>query len=343
MITKRPTLPYVSVVLSFYNEECVLPELLRRLRAVFREEIARESVRGYELIFVDDASTDNSAAVLNEEYRIHDDVVIVTMSRNFGVSECVLAGMEQAKGELVVYMDADLQDPPEVIPRLLDAWHADPEVEVVYTTRRSRAGEHPLKLLITKWGYRLINSISSIALPVDSGDFKLLSRRVVDELLHLGEVKPYLRALVSWVGFKQIPVYYDREPRLDGAAKTKCPVLSRKVIWGYFDRALISFSDAPLKLCLFLGFSVSFMALLYILVVLVQKVLGWYVPGWPALMAAILLIGGVQLLMIGFIGLYINIIYLESRRRPRYIINRVDAKDNRAKPTDHGRRRRDIA
>lgn len=343
MITKRSALPFVSVVLSFYNEECVLSELLRRLRAVFHEEIARQSVRGYELIFVDDASTDNSAAVLTEEYRTHDDVVIVTMSRNFGVSECVLAGMEQAKGDLVVYMDADLQDPPEVIPRLLDAWHADPEVEVVYTTRRSRAGEHPLKLLITKWGYRLINSISSIALPVDSGDFKLLSRRVVDELLHFGEVKPYLRALVSWVGFKQVPVYYDREARLDGAANTKCPVLSRKVIWGYFDRALISFSDAPLKLCLLLGFSVSFMALLYIFVVLVQKIMGWYVPGWPALMAAILLLGGVQLLMVGFIGLYINIIYLESRRRPRYIINRIDAKDNRAMPTIEGCRRRDTA
>lgn len=329
MTKTRTELPFVSVVLSFFNEEPVLPELLRRLRTVLGYECGREAVSGYELVFVDDASTDGSAALLTREFEQHGDIVLVSMSRNFGVSECVLAGMAQAKGDLVVYMDADLQDPPEVIPRMLDAWAADPEAEVVYTTRRSRAGEHPLKMFITKWGYRFVNSISDIHLPPDSGDFKLLSRRVVDQLLQLGEVKPYLRGMVSWLGFKQVRIYYDRDPRFDGADNTKCPVLSRKVLWGYLDKAFISFSDAPLKACLLLGFSVSTIALLYILIVLFQKIMGWHVPGWPAIMAAILFLGGVQLLMMGFIGLYLNIVFLESKRRPRYIISSVLAKDDR--------------
>lgn len=330
--TLREKSPFVSVILSFYNEESVLSELLLRLRAVFSEQEQKGLASGHEFVFVNDASTDGSAACLEREIEQHSDVVLVNMSRNFGVSECVLAGMAQARGDAVVYMDADLQDPPEVIPSLLEAWHADPDVDVVYTTRRSRAGEHPVKMFITKWGYRLINKTSSIHLPVDSGDFKLLSRRVVDELLRLGEVQPYLRGLVSWVGFKQTQVFYDRDPRLDGADNTKCPVLSRKVIWGYFDRALISFSDAPLKACLLLGFLVSGCALLYLFVVLFQKLMGWYEPGWPALMAALLLLGGIQLLMLGFLGLYINIIFLESKRRPRYIVKNVLGRDGRTPP-----------
>jgi len=312
----------ISVVLSFYNEQAVLPELLQRLREVFASLIASNIVASYELIFVNDSSTDESEKYLRSELK-GGDIVIINMSRNFGVSECVMAGMAHASGDAVIYMDSDLQDPPEVIPQLVNAWRADAEAEVVYTTRTRREGEHWLKMLITKIGYRFINAISEIELQIDSGDFKLLSRRAVDNLLQLKEDKPYMRGLVSWIGFKQIQVFYERSERFDGRENTKMNVLSRKVIYYWLDRALISFSDAPLKLMLFLGFGLSMASFFYILVVLTQKVLGLSVPGWAAIMSAVLFLGGVQIMMLGFIGLYISAIFREAKRRPRYIIKEV--------------------
>lgn len=324
--------PMISIVLSFYNEESVIQELIRRLRKILKAEQEKGVIRGYELIFVNDNSTDLSEKLLVEECKKENDIIIINMSRNFGVSECVLAGMSYAKGNAVVYMDADLQDPPELIPTLIEQWKKNHDVEIVYTTRLSRAGEHPLKMLLTKWGYRFINSVSEIALPVDSGDFKLLSRRAVNEILKLREKKPYMRGLVNWIGFKQVQVFYHRENRYDGRENTKFPVLSRRVIYGYLDRALISFSDAPLKASLFVGFGVSFISLMYIFVVIFQKIMGWYEPGWPALMAAILFIGGIQLVVLGFLGLYINTIFLETKQRPNYIIKNIIAPDERNQP-----------
>lgn len=312
----------ISVVLSFFNEETVLPELIQRLRTTFASLIDAGKISHYELIFVNDHSTDGSEAYLRT--LLHEgDIVLVNMTRNFGVSECVMAGLAQAQGDAVVYMDADLQDPPELIPALVERWQADSDVGVVYTTRTRRKGEHPLKMLITKWGYRLINAISDVQLPVDSGDFKLLSRRVVDHLLQLTEDKPYLRGLVSWIGYKQVQVYYERDERFDGRQNTKMPVLSRKVLYYWLDRALISFSDTPLKLILLLGFVLSGVSLSYIFVIIVQKIMGWYVPGWPAIMSAILLMGGIQMVMLGFVGLYVGAIFRETKQRPQYLIKEV--------------------
>lgn len=321
--------PLVSVVLSFYNEAAILDLLLERLRNVLRGERAKGNIRDYELIFINDNSTDSSLDILIREFKAGNDLVILNMSNNFGVSECVLAGMSYSKGDAVVYMDADLQDPPELLPELIARWREDPEVEVVYTTRLSRAGEHPLKLFITKWGYRFINAVSQIELPVDSGDFKLLSRRVVNELVQLQEKNPFVRGLVSWIGFKQKQVFYHREERADGRDQTKRSAMSMKVINYWLDTALISFSDAPLKAMLFLGFVISLTSLAYIFVVLFQKLMGWYEPGWPALMAAILLLGGMQLLTLGVLGLYINTIFMNTRGRPNYIVKDVIAPDER--------------
>jgi dolichol-phosphate mannosyltransferase len=312
----------ISVILSFYNEQSVLPELLQRLRTVFAPLIADNCVSSYELIFVNDNSTDGSEKYLRSELE-NGDIVIINMSRNFGVSECVIAGMAYASGDAVIYMDADLQDPPEVIPQLIKTWQSDLQTEVVYTTRTRREGEHWLKMLITKIGYRFINTISEIELPVDSGDFKLLSRRVVVYLLQMKEDKPYIRGLVSWIGFKQTQVYYERLERFDGRKNTKMPVLSMRVLYYWLDRALISFSDAPLKLMLFLGIVISSMSFLYINVVLVQKILGFAVPGWAALMSAVLFLSGMQIMMLGFIGLYVGAIFRESKHRPQYIVNEV--------------------
>lgn len=312
----------ISVVLSFYNERSVLPEVLDRMRAVFAPLIAKNWVSSYELVFVNDNSSDESEKYLRSELH-KGDIVVVNMSRNFGVSECVMAGLAHASGDAVIYMDCDLQDPPEVIPQLIEAWRNDAEAEVVYTTRTRRDGEHWLKMLITKLGYRFINSISEIELQIDSGDFKLLSRRVVDNLLQLKEDKPYMRGLVSWVGFKQVQVFYERLERFDGRENTKMNVLSRKVIYYWLDRALISFSDAPLKLMLFFGFGLSFVSFLYVLVVLAQKAMGLSVPGWAAIMSAILFLGGVQIMMLGFIGLYIGATFKEVKQRPRYIVKDI--------------------
>jgi polyisoprenyl-phosphate glycosyltransferase len=326
-IRRQP--PFLSVVLSFFNESAVIPELISRLRTVLRTERDAGRISDYELVFVNDASTDRSREVLSEEYEKGRDLVIVNMSNNFGVSECVRAGMRCAKGDAIVYMDADLQDPPELIPQMLDKWLLDPSVDVVYTTRLSRAGENPIKLLITKYGYRFVDAISEIHLPKDSGDFKLLSRRVVDHLLRLQEKKPYIRGLVSWIGFKQVPIHYHRLERHDGRQATKRKALSIKVVNYALDSAIISFSDTPLKAALFVGFGASVIALFYILVVIAQKILGWYEPGWPALMAAILFMGGIQLFTLGVIGLYVNIIFRNSQGRPDYIIESIISNDDR--------------
>jgi dolichol-phosphate mannosyltransferase len=318
----------ISVVLSFYNERNILPELLQRMRAVFSSLIEKKVTESYELIFVNDNSTDESEKFLISELD-KGDIVLINMSRNFGVSECVLAGMANSRGDVVVYMDADLQDPPEVIPQLLEAWRADAEADVIYTTRIRRHGEHWLKMLVTKIGYRFINIISDIELQLDSGDFKLLSRRAVDNLLQLKEDKPYMRGLVSWIGFKQVQVFYDRSERFDGRANTKMKVLSRKVIYYWLDRALISFSDAPLKVMLLAGFVLSTSSLLYIFVVIAQKILGISIPGLSAIMSAILFLGGIQMIMLGFIGLYVGAIFREVKRRPRYIVkNIIGVKNN---------------
>ncbi len=312
----------ISVVLSFYNERSVLPEVLERMRAVFAPLIANKWVSSYELVFVNDNSNDESEQYLRSQLP-YGDIVLLNMSRNFGVSECVMAGLAHASGDAVVYMDCDLQDPPEVIPRLIEAWRNDSEVEVVYTTRTRRDGEHWLKMLVTKIGYRFINAISEIELQIDSGDFKLLSRRAVDSLLQLKEDKPYMRGMVSWIGFKQVQIFYERLERFDGRENTKMNVLSRKVIYYWLDRALISFSDAPLKLMLFLGFGLSMVSFFYVLVVIAQKIMGLSVPGWAAIMSSVLFLGGVQIMMLGFIGLYIGATFKEVKQRPRYIIKDI--------------------
>lgn len=316
----------ISVVLSFYNEENVIPELLSRMRKVFTGLITDKKIGSYELIFVNDNSSDNSEKMLRAEMA-KGDIVLVNMTRNFGVSECVMAGLGQSTGDAVIYMDADLQDPPELIPELIEKWQADAEVGVVYTTRRKRDGENPFKMWFTKLGYRLINLISEIDLPADSGDFKLLSRKVVGRLIDLKEDKPYMRGLVSWVGYKQVQVFYDREARFDGRENSKMPVFSRKVMYYWLDRALISFSDAPLKAILLLGLIVSCASLSYIVVIIIQKIMGWYEPGWPAIMSAILLSGGIQMMMLGFVGLYVGAIFRETKGRPQYLIKEVITKN----------------
>jgi dolichol-phosphate mannosyltransferase len=305
----------ISVVLSFKNEENNLPELIRRLRNVFDKKYPNR----YELIFVNDASTDRSEQILLDSAKDHNDIKIITTSRSFGVSECALLGMEYSSGDALIYMDADLQDPPEVIPELIKAWKLGNDIDVVQTVRLSRAGEPKIKIWLTDIGYKIIKYISDIPLEVEAGDFKLLSRRAVNQVIKFKEKKPYLRGLVTWIGFNQTTVYYHRESRFGG--QTKFRFYGYRVIQNYLNSALISFSDVPLKLSLLFGIIFSVLALISLIFVFLEKflyqiTLGW----WWSTVITILFLGGLQLITVGILGLYVSSIYLETKGRPSYII-----------------------
>ncbi len=239
----------ISVVLSFRNEEETIPELVSRL-----EKSLGSTGMDYELIFVNDASTDRSLEILEGlQATGNKRIKVISMSRAFGYPACVLAGMEMARGDAVAYMDTDLQDPPEIIPEMVRKWRAG--ADIVYTTRLSRAGESAFKMWLTKKAYRALKLFTDIDLPVDSGDFKLLDRRVVDELLKLKEKDPFLRGLICWVGFRQEQIFYKREARFAG--KTHYPLFGLGPLKAFVS-GLTSFSLVLLSLSLIVGFIVSF-------------------------------------------------------------------------------------
>lgn len=309
---------FLSVVFSFRNEEDVLDQLVTRIRTTFQKEIEKGILKKYELIFVNDDSTDKSFEILTQLSKGHNDIKILNMSRCFGVSPCALAGMQYSSGDVVVYMDADLQDPPELIPKMMELYLNDEDVEIVHTVRASRSGESTIKLFITKIGYFILNKVTSVRLPIEAGDFKLLSRRAVDHLVELKEKRPFLRGLVCWIGFKQEYLSYHRESRPGG--KTKFPVFSWNVIFNFFESALISFSSIPLRIASILGLVAIIFDLILLAHVLIEKFKGQAIPGWTAIMIAVLFIGSVQLFCVGIIGMYLNTVYDQSKGRPNYII-----------------------
>ena len=301
----------LSVVLSFRNEADVIPELIDRLDAAIRTADV-----DYELIFVNDDSTDRSLAILEERRAKNPRIKILNMSRRFGVAPCVMAGFQHARGDAVVYMDTDLQDPPELIPTLVARWREG--AEVVYTVRTDRQGESRAKLALTRAAYRVIQRLSSIDLPVEAGDFKLLSRRVIDELLRLGEQDLYMRGLVTWVGFRQVAVPYERQPR--GAGVTHFPLLGSMGPITTFVAGFTSFSHAPLVLFLLLGIAFGAASKLVIL----GMIVAWLVGSPPSAAAALLAIGvlcwATLLFGIGVLGLYVARIHREALGRPRYVV-----------------------
>ena len=308
----------ISVILSFYNEAEVIPELIERLR----KTILGIDGYDYELIFVNDRSTDQSLETLQRFHSEDSRIKIITMARNFGVSECVLAGMAHAHGDAVVTLDTDLQDPPEVIPELVKEWEKG--ADVVYTVRTHRDGEPFYKLFLTRIGYWIIHSISSIDLPIESGDFKLISKRVSDHIVALKEKEPYLRGLVRWVGFKQVPVFYERSARFAG--NTHFIIYRPKTIKNYLS-GITSFSDVPLYMTFAMGISVSVGAAIWLLAVMIMKFLGWSLPGWTAIMATMLVLGATQSLAIGILGLYVAKVHNEVKRRPNYIVDSAQGID----------------
>ncbi len=302
--------PLISVVFSFRNEENVLPELTRRLGETFLS-LPVEA----EWIFVNDASTDGSLPLLMEKALQDSRIKIINMSRRFGVYECASAGIRHAKGDAVILLDADLQDPPEVIPQLIEKWREG--ADLAYTVRTGREGESAIKTLLTRWGYRLIRRVSDIDLTVDAGYFKLMSRRLVNELIRLNEKEPYLHGLIHWVGFKQVPIYYQRRKRFAG--RSHFPLYSRGPI-GTFLSGLTSFSALPMTLFLGLGLFLCVGSLGGLGAIPIASHFRLPLPKYLGFICLVTLMAGIQLTGIGTLGLYVGKIYNEVRNRPRYIV-----------------------
>jgi dolichol-phosphate mannosyltransferase len=300
--------PVLSVVVPVFNEEANLPELHRRLASVLPGV-----VDSHEILFVDDGSRDRSWELIRGLAAVDPHVRGVRFSRNFGHQMAFAAGLDHAGGDAVVIMDADLQDPPELIPDLVGRWREGNEV--VYAVRTHREGETLFKKLTASLFYRLLRSITQVPIPVDTGDFRLMGRRALEAFRRLPERHRFTRGLVAWVGFPQVGVPYARAAR--HAGETSYPL--RKMLRFAVD-AITSFSHVPLQLATWLGFITSLFAFAYIVVVVVLKFVGISWPGYTSLMAAILFLGGVQLVMIGLLGEYLGRVYDEVKGRPLYLV-----------------------
>ncbi len=303
----------LSIVFSFRNEEENIPELVLRVSKV----ISTVKNLTYEMIFVNDQSVDCSVDVLLDLQKKYP-ITIINMSRRFGTIPCVLAGLKHSNGDIVVYMDSDLQDPPELIPELIDRHRKG--AEVVHTTRTHRDGEGRFKLWLTAKAYRIINFFSSIELPVDTGEFKLLSRKVVDQILKFNEYDPYMRGLSIWVGYKQDFVLYHREKRFSGDSQH--PIFSKGPATEFI-RGLTAYSTTPLYMSFFIGLIASFISVMIILFAIVTKLIGISAPGASSTLIAISFFSSLILVSIGILGIYISKIYYETTGRPRYIIESI--------------------
>ena len=299
----------LSVVVPVFNEQEVLPEFHRRTCAVL-DALAMHS----EIIYVNDGSSDATLAALTQLRAFDPRVRIVDLSRNFGKEIALTAGLDHADSDAVVVIDADLQDPPELIPELVSKWHDG--YDVVYAQRMSRDGEGSVKKLTAYLFYRVIRKMSKIDVPPDTGDFRLLSRRAVDALGQLRERHRFMKGLFAWIGYPQVAVPYRRAPRFAGRTKWNYWNL-----WNFALEGITSFSCAPLKVATYLGLLTAFLAFAYGMYILLRTVvLGNPVPGYPSLMVAIAFLGGMQLLGIGVIGEYMARMFMESKNRPLYLL-----------------------
>ncbi|HTW83846.1 MAG TPA: glycosyltransferase family 2 protein [Candidatus Sulfotelmatobacter sp.] len=304
----------LSIVAPLYNEEGNVTELVRRLSAV----AASIDVDGYEIVLVNDGSKDRTLALLREHAARDPHLVIVDLSRNFGHQLAATAGLDTARGDAVVLIDADLQDPPELIPEMVARWRDG--YDVVFAVRRNRKGESAFKLFTARMFYRVIRRLTNVDIPVDSGDFRLFSRRVLTALSSIRERHRFIRGLVSWVGYKQVAVFYDRDERFSGATKYPLSKMLRFAIDG-----ITSFSDIPLRLVTWFGFIVSAIAFLVALVEIGVRIFtGYNLPGYTSTIFAILFLGGVQLIGMGILGEYVGRIYDEIKGRPLYLLASVE-------------------
>ena len=302
-----------SIVVPVYNEELLIEESYRRLKKVM--DTTGES---YELIFVNDGSHDKSAEILANICENDNNVKLISFSRNFGHQTAITAGMDNAKGDAVVVIDADLQDPPEVILKMIEKWKEG--YDVVYGKRAERKGESFFKLFTARVFYRLLKSLTNVDIPVDTGDFRLIDRKVCDVMNSMTSIKEknrYIRGLVSWVGFKQIGVEYVRDPRFAGETKYTLKKMLKLAMDG-----ITSFSYAPLKLPLNIGIFLTAASVIYFIVELILRIVGIKISIVNTVIAVNILLSGINFVVLGTFGEYIGRIYDEVRDRPLYIITK---------------------
>lgn len=302
----------LSVAIPCFNEAEGLPELHRRVTAACHGCASSD----YEIVLVNDGSTDTTWEIIRALAAQDPHIVGVNLSRNHGHQLALSAALSYCRGARILILDADLQDPPEILPQMMQLM--DQGADVVYGQRRSRAGETRAKKITAALFYRILDRLTDVPIPRDTGDFRLMSRRVLDVLQDMPERQRFTRGMIAWIGFPQVPILYDRAPRFAG--HTNYPV--RRMITFAFD-AITSFSIRPLRVGLYLGALMCGTALVLIVLTLLWWFLFTPFPGWASLMVMFLLIGGVQTILLGLIGEYISRLYLESKRRPLFIVREV--------------------
>jgi dolichol-phosphate mannosyltransferase len=303
----------LSIVVPCYNEEACLPALHERLSAVARSAAGDD----YEIVLINDGSRDDSWAIMQGLAARDPHLTAINLSRNHGHQLALTAGLDLCRGDMVLVIDADLQDPPELLPEMM-ATMREKDADVVYGVRRSRAGETAFKRATAHGFYRFLSRATEVDIPVDAGDFRLMSRRALDALLALPEQARFIRGMVAWIGFKQVPLAYDRKQRFAG--ETKYPL--GKMIRFALD-AITGFSSAPLKVASHAGLALSLGSLLIIGYIFIGWLSGRTVPGWTSLMLVVVVLGAIQMFVLALMGEYIGRLYNEAKRRPLYIVQEI--------------------
>lgn len=313
------TRPTLSVIVPVYNEEEVLPILFDRLTSVLGP-LCEE----YEIVCVNDGSSDHSAEALAAAHKRDPRIKTINFSRNFGKEAALTAGLDYATGDAVVPIDADLQDPPEVIGLFLEKWREG--YDVVYGVRKERANDSWLKRTTAGWFYRVINIMTGTPIPSDAGDFRLMDRRVVLSIRRLREHNRFMKGLFAWVGFRHVAVAYDRPERAAGTTK-----FGYWRLWNFALDGITGFSTLPLRLAGYLGFFTATVAGIYgVYLIMRTLLLGANLPGYPSLMVAVLFLGGLQLMVLGVIGEYLGRVFEEAKRRPLYIVESAHGLEDHA-------------
>lgn len=307
----------ISIIVPLYNEEESLPILYERLKKVL-ENIHYD----YEILFVNDGSKDKSLDIIKNLRKEDEKISYINLARNFGKEVAMVAAFDYVVGDAAVIIDADLQDPPELIYEMIKYWEQG--YDDVYAKRKSRQGETFVKKATSKIFYRVLKKMSSVAIQEDTGDFRLISRKFIDELKKMRETQRYTKGMFSWVGLNKKEIYFDRDPRIAGSTK-----------WNYFKlcelaiEGITSFTTIPLKFCSFIGILVFLFAFIYLVIVVLKTlILGIDVAGYPSLISVILFLGGVQLLSLGIIGEYLGRIFIETKNRPLYIVDIYEGRKN---------------
>ena len=305
----------ITLLIPVYNEESALPQLFKRL-----DEFTKNTPNyQFEFLFINDGSTDKSFSIIAEQSKKDSRISYINLSRNFGKEIAMIAGIDHVKSDALVIIDADLQDPPELIQEMISYW--EDGYDDVYARRNNRQGETWLKKKTSQWYYRILQKSTNIPIQIDTGDFRLLDRRCIEALQKFRESQRNTKAIFSWIGYKKKEIFYDRDPRLSGQTKWNYRKLLNLAIDG-----ITSFTTAPLRMATIFGFIISLIAFIWIIYLLVRPLFGVSTgAGYSSLMAVILFLGGVQLLSLGIIGEYIGRIFIETKNRPLYLIEEYHA------------------